>query len=443
MSKIGLIISREYSTRVKKRSFLLMTILGPILIVGFYAAAIYLGTKDAGKLNVHIFAENQQITEFDFKDTDDYEFLTVQNIDQSEFEAYVRDNDFVDVGLNIPHNITYSNVAKILTKKPISSSKEAGLQRMTERYVEKLLQEENDIPDSVFNLLNRKLTFHTIDVNTNKESLAEQKSMIGFGFAIVIYLFIFLYGVQVMRGVIEEKTSRIVEVMVSSIKPFQLMMGKIIGIALVGLTQFAVWVILSTTLLTLVQGVLLKDTLDPQNLVSAQAEQLTAVGMELPIQGDMIDADNPFIRVISETQWGLIIGMFLFFFLFGYLLYAALFAAVGAAVDSEADTQQFMLPITVPLIFSFIISTFALSNPDSEALVWFSYVPFTSPICMLVRIAQGVGEAVMWWEIFLSMFLLIVTFLGTTWLAGKIYRTGILMYGKKVTYRELFKWLKY
>jgi ABC-2 type transport system permease protein len=261
---------------------------------------------------------------------------------------------------------------------------------------------------------------------------------------ILIYFFIFLFGSQVMRGVIEEKTNRIVEVIISSVKPFQLMMGKITGIGLVGLTQFLLWVILTGTIVTI--GISsfsskIKPGTASEQLMQSQTRGMAA--MQLPNAADSSKVtggqSNEAIAAIESIDFPVMICMFLFFFLFGYLLYAALFAAVGSAVDSEADTQQFMLPLTVPLILSIIMAQYVIQEPQGPVAFWLSIIPLTSPVIMMIRIPFGVP----YMQIVLSMALLVGGFLGATWLASKIYRTGILMYGKKVSYRELWKWLKY
>jgi len=260
---------------------------------------------------------------------------------------------------------------------------------------------------------------------------------LGMFFAFVIYMFIFLFGVQVMRGVIEEKTSRIVEVIISSVKPFQLMMGKIIGIALVALTQVALWIVLSSTIF---MG--LKATFG-EELEQAQMnkiEQMESISPEIKGDSDSNSSAQIFEKLqekMATINFPLVLGCFIFFFLGGYLLYGSLFAAVGSAVDNETDTQQFMLPITIPLILGIVLAQVVMDNPDGSVAFWASIVPFTSPIIMMVRVPFGVES----WELILSMVLLIATFIGTTWMAGKIYRTGILMYGKKVNFKEIGKWL--
>jgi len=255
--------------------------------------------------------------------------------------------------------------------------------------------------------------------------------IIGMFSGILIYMFIFLYGVQVMRGVIEEKTSRIIEVIISSVKPFQIMMGKIVGIGLVGLTQFIFWIVL-TGILIIVMSIVVGVNLSPEAVSQMNSVQLNeAAGSEI----------NETLLAILNLPWLAIISSFLVYFLGGYFLYSALYAAIGAAVDSETDTQQFMIPVMLPLMLGLYVTQLSVfTNPAGSAMFWLSMIPFTSPIAMLVRIAMGNAEV---WEVLLSITLLVLTFIGTTWIGARIYKTGILMYGKKVTYKDLFKWIRY
>ncbi len=243
-----------------------------------------------------------------------------------------------------------------------------------------------------------------------------------------------------MRGVIEEKTNHIVEIIISSVKPFQLMMGKIIGIALVGLTQFLLWLILSGVLIFAAQSFIINEKYDASKLMQQQmtSKLMKENATQIPLDASVNDVSDLLLRI----NFPLMISMFVFYFLGGYLLYASLFAAVGAAVDNETDTQQFMAPITIPLVFGFIVAEFAIQNPEGSAAFWFSIIPLTSPVVMMVRIASGIDAGDIW-QIYLSMIILVATFIFTTWVAGKIYRTGILMYGKKASYKELWKWLFY
>jgi ABC-2 type transport system permease protein len=278
----------------------------------------------------------------------------------------------------------------------------------------------------------------------NKKTSSGFTTGIGFIAGFLIYMFIFIYGAQVMRGVMEEKTSRIVEVIISSVKPFELMLGKIIGVALVGLTQFLLWVVLTTCIYTVVTATLFKGESTEKKVEQLIQSRTPAAMQMMEMDSSSVSQNNWAVEVtdaINNTNFPFIIAMFIFYFLGGYLLYSALFAAIGAAVDSETDTQQFMLPITIPLIVSFIMVQYVILNPHGNIAFWFSMIPFTSPIIMMVRIPFGMENH--YGEVALSMMCLIAGFIFTTWLAGRIYRTGILMYGKKVNYRELARWLFY
>jgi len=267
----------------------------------------------------------------------------------------------------------------------------------------------------------------------DKEGSAELALTIGMLSAFIIYMFIVIYGAQVMNGVVQEKTNRIVEVMISSVKPFELMMGKIIGIAMVGLTQFLMWVIL-TGVISAAVGSLFVGSIDVNSM-----HQMGQVGMQTAPVNAMPSEMQSLFTALSGVNYFQIVGLFIVYFLGGYLLYASLFAAVGSAVDNETDTQQFSMPIMLPIIFAIYAGIFAAQNPDGPLAFWCSMIPFTSPIVMMVRLPFDVPV----WQILLSLTILILSFVGTTWMAGKIYRTGILMYGKKVSWKELWKWLRY
>jgi ABC-2 type transport system permease protein len=259
-----------------------------------------------------------------------------------------------------------------------------------------------------------------------------------------MYMLVFIFGSQVMRGVIEEKTSRVVEVIVSSVRPVQLMMGKIIGIALVGLTQFLLWVVLLAVSVSIVKTTVLKDKdvtqitqSMPQNMMS-QGQQTITPGEAKELTPQMAEFSKMFDNAMNQ-DWLLIIFSFIFYFITGYLLYASVFAAIGSAVDNETETQQFMLPVTIPIILALMVAMGTMQNPESSVAFWFSMIPLTSPIVMMARIPFGVP----FWQIATSMLLMVVTFLAFVWMAAKVYRTGILMYGKKTSWKEMWKWLRY
>ncbi len=280
-----------------------------------------------------------------------------------------------------------------------------------------------------------------VDLNLNKiniekgETYEQERAAIGLGFAVVIFFFIFLFGAYVMRGVMEEKSNRIVEVIVSSVKPFQLMMGKIIGIGLVALTQILIWVVFSFFIFT-IAGVLFEAGSLNSMMETAELANQQAANADF----ESYLAQQEGVKLLLEINWPLMLSMFVVYFVGGYLIYAGLFAAIGSAVDDENDLQQFMTPVMLPLMFSYFVSIMSVNNPDGFAAQLFSYIPFTSPTVMMVRVAIG-GVSV--WELLASIVILGVTCFGLIWFAGKIYRTGILMYGKRPTYKELWKWLKY
>ncbi|MBL4651640.1 MAG: ABC transporter permease [Flavobacteriales bacterium] len=441
MSKVGLIIHREYFTRVKKKSFLLMTLLGPILMAMLLIAVFWLGMKESNERFVLVIDENQGVLgELQNSDGITYDY---QNINFKDAQRLFNESNYTDI-LYIPPNITKFDAASLLFKKQPSATVLRAIEWRLEEKVEELKLIERNISKTHFYEIKTSISIKPSKFTKAGESkeIVEEASAVGFVFGLMIYMFIFMYGVQVMRGVIEEKSNRIVEVIISSVKPFELMIGKIIGVGLVSFTQFLLWVFLTIILFTGLQFALFSDVFEAANVMSQMQmtpEMMQGMTTEMKLAQESGNPDN----LINKIPWGNALTMFGFYFLGGYLLYSALFAAVGAAVDSETDTQQFMLPITMPLIFAYMISIFIVQNPDGPAAFWFSIIPFTSPIVMMVRfLASGEGGVPIW-EIVLSMALLIVGFVFTTWIAAKIYRTGILMYGKKPSYKELWKWLSY
>ncbi len=449
MNKVKLIIEREYLSRVRKKSFIIMTFLGPILIAGLLSLGIYLGMSDSSKYNVLVVDQTPPVATdslsrakpifFDeFKETSQIRFnYTQDGLTNAEF-----DSSAYTVMLVLREDIITFPQAELVFRKLPSLKARSYIKSEVEKVIENEKLKLNAIDKETYDSIRTDIEVISVNAEDGKASFKQEQALIGFGFAVLIYFFIFLYGVQVMRGVMEEKSNRIVEVIISSVKPFQLMMGKIVGVALVGLTQFLLWVILTGILFSVTTTILVPELSN----AATMAEQMQ-VTEEVAREASGDAMDQAAINEIAElflfrVNWPLMIGMFIFYFLGGYLLYASLFAAVGAAVDNETDTQQFMMPITLPLVFGFIVSEFALTNPEGGAVFWFSEIPLTSPVVMMVRVAMGFDEATIW-QLILSMALLIGGFLFTVWLAGKIYRTGILMYGKKVSYKELAKWLKY
>jgi ABC-2 type transport system permease protein len=445
MGKIGLITWREYITRVRKKSFLIMTILGPVLIAVFYGVIIFLSIndtigKDAEK--VLVYDESNVVENRLFNDDRmTFEYTTDwanRNADSLKAWGYTGRVLIPDTfNLYEPSGVIYES------ENSLSFESKERINRRIANAVEEQKMAELGVSESAMDSLKTSVSLQALTLDEDGETKASSTVLntgIGMGASFVIYFFIFLYGVQVMKGVIEEKTNRIVEVIVSSVKPFQLMMGKVFGLALVGLTQIIIWVVFSGLLLGVISFLIIGNDFGAimemaNSAQSVPAEQLEQFG----VNGMMMNVMSGFMNV----NWPFIIMMFMVYFLGGYLMYSAMFAAVGAAVDAETDTQQFMLPITLPLVFSIALSTsVVLRDPNGPLSFWLSMIPLTSPVVMMVR-APFLNLATQWWEVALSIGLLIGTFCFTIWLAGKIYRTGILMYGKKATYKELFKWLFY
>jgi len=454
MRKIFLIIQREYLTRVRKRSFIVMTILGPLLMASTIVIPIYLATRSNETKKVAVLDETGIFYE-KFKDSDEIKFHYLTSDIGSAKSNFTKSGDHAL--LYIPKTeVTLPVNAIIYSDKSVSVNITSYIKNVMGKQIEELklqarlreLQTDKKEPVSVDDLLRSIKT--SVDINTLKigedgsesKSYTELNMVLGMFAGILIYFFIFMFGSQVMRGVIEEKTSRIVEVIISSVKPFQLMMGKIIGVGLVGLTQFLLWVVLTFAIVTAVTATMtsgeIKKTATEQMMIQKQGIT-PGNSQDAPSTNESSNPMGGVMEAINSVNFPVMIGAFLFFFLVGYLMYAALFAAIGGAVDSEADTQQFMLPITIPLILSIVMAQFIIRDPDGPVSFWFSIFPLTSPVVMMIRIPFGVP----YMEIILSMVLLLLGFLGTTWLAGKIYHTGILMYGKKVSYRELWKWIRY
>jgi ABC-2 type transport system permease protein len=444
MNKINIIILREYLTRVKKKSFIVMTILGPILIASIWVLPVVLMSVSTEERTIQVLDETGMFAHR-FTDTKTTNFVNVSMDVEMAKDNLHNSGDYgllwiPATELNVP------NTAIFYAPGQASLEVTSHIRNVMKNEIESLKLEASGVDPEILRAIKSNVIINTIKIDksgSEEKSFTEVSMILGPVAGILIYMFIFIFGAQVMRGVMEEKTNRIVEVIISSVRPFELMMGKIVGVALVGLTQFMLWVVLTLGIV----GILTATVIDPSEL--SKSEQLYTG------QGKVLDADKlaeyseqmqaqdsfnvQIFEAIQTINYGVMIGAFLFFFLGGYLLYAALFAAIGSAVDNETDSQQFMFPVTVPLILALVMFGMIINNPNGTVAFWFSIIPLTSPIVMMVRIPFGVP----YWEVVLSAGLLILGFLATTWLASKIYRTGILMYGKKVNYAELWKWLKY
>lgn len=326
---------------------------------------------------------------------------------------------------------------KLFSEKSVSVDIQRSVEKAIKQATENIKLIKSGIDKKVLSSIKTKISIETQNLK-GEESSATAAFIVGYITAFLIYFAIFLYGVQIMRGVIEEKVSRIIEVMISSVKPFQMMMGKIVGVALIGLTQFVLWIGLTIGIVTVVFNVIGKDTVTKQTTerVVQNADPVTKAQVIEQTKGA---GGNKIMEAIGTIPLTTVIFSFLFYFIGGYLLYSALFAAVGSAADTETDTQQFVFPISMPLIFSIIAASAIIKDPNGPLAFWMSMIPFTSPIAMMLRIPYGVAT----WEILLSMVLLIIGFIAITWVAARIYRIGVLMYGKKVTFKEIGKWLFY
>lgn len=452
MNKIALIIKREYLIKVKKKSFILMTVFGPVIFAALIIGAVMLAASDttnhkiliADDLGyfledeVMIYAENH-VARPRFNNTENvtYDFRKgmVDPKEELESGAYTAVIQLSEISYT-------DGKVELFAEKAPSMTLQSKIKAEIEDAMELYRAKKNSIPIDVYKSIRQPVEFSIIKPSAgDKKDHTSERAVIGFVFAIIIYMFIFFYGIQVMRGVMEEKTNRIVEVIISSVKPFQLMMGKVIGIGLVGLTQFVIWVVLTSV----ISGIGLASY--QEKFVKMQMENLQAVSpdgvQQAPNVADLsqvnLEGGNEALEMFMEIPWVDMILSFFIYFIGGYLLYASLFAAIGAIVDNETDTQQFMMPVTIPLLFAYIVSIMMMNNPEGSIGTVFSVVPFTSPVVMMVKTAIGVSI----WIKLLSVVVLIGSFLGIIWIAGRIYRVGILMYGKKPTYKELMKWIRY
>ena len=439
MNKVLLIIRREYLSRVKKKSFIIMTFLTPLLIAGIYGLIgyfTYKGIKDTHD-KIAVVSTNKTLTEqLTTDDNITYEYVKLP-IDAMKKSLAKSDYDYVlylpEFTLDAPKGI------ELFGEKQAGLSLNSRISKDIEELVRNQKLKQSGISQSDLDQLKTSVDIDVkkIAAETGKEesSSAGASTIIAFIAGILMFMFIMLYGIQVMRGVIEEKTSRIIEVMISSVKPFQLMMGKIIGIALVGLTQFILWIVLTFTISTIAATVLI-DKADVKKITASAQGQQIEKGTEVAAQGPMVDIQ----KSLAGLDFGKIVSVFIFFFIGGYLFYSALYAAIGSAVDNETETQQFMMPVMMPLLLGYALSLSVVTNdPYGNVAFWLSMIPFTSPIAMVVRMPYGVPA----WELALSMAILVIGFIGTVWIASRIYRVGILMYGKKTTFKEMFKWFTY
>lgn len=438
MNKIGLIIKREYITRVSNKRFILTTFLIPVVFIIFIAGSTFFAINSREEVKVAVVNDPGYLKQNMKDDEGSVEFSYPEKVDSTN---YLKNN--FDAIL-YPHEENGALQNDLISKKQIGFEAKKHIEKELNKAYENHLLLENGIDkstlDSIANLTEEKVTLSNMvsdDSGKAKEANTGIAYAIGFGSGFLIYITMFIFGAMVMRGVAEEKTNRIAEVIVSSCKPFELMMGKIVGIAGVGLTQLLLWIVLMTVISSSLSAFIPADTYHQfQNMQAGQ-----------PAVGDAAANATAFKLLQAKTaltnsvNWFVVIGCFLFYFLGGYLFYASIFAAIGSVINEDPqEAQALMMPITMPIIFSFVILQSVLANPGSSLGVWTSIIPFTSPIIMMGRIPFGVPNTVPYWQLAASMLSLIGGFIFTTWFAGKIYRTGILMYGKKVTWKEMIRW---
>lgn len=437
MNKVWLIIQREFLNRVQKKSFLITTILVPLIFPAIIGGLIYYMKQEAESAKADTVQVVDESGKFSFENSKRFTYVPLNMPLAQAKKTYHETNDFAL--LYIPQfDINKPEGLILYTKENPSMEKVGNLENNLAERIRELKLEQYKINPETLKGLKTKVNLKQVNLSETGEEKSSSSGLlygVGFILGILIYMFVLIYGIQIMHGVIDEKTSKIVEVIVSSVKPFQLMMGKIIGIASVGLLQFIIWIVIITVVSSSMLGFFGLEM--PQKQVYKQATEQ----MNNPEVSEAVDSQSQEITELlgnlGQIPFGKIALVFVFYFLGGYLLYGALFAAVGSAVDSIQDAQQFQFPITLPLLIGYMSLFFViLRDPHGTMSFWLSIIPLTSPVAMVGRIASGVPD----WELALSMILLIGGFILTTWIAGRIYRVGILMTGTKVNYKVLAKW---
>ena len=455
---IKTVIAREYSTRVKKKSFLVTTFLVPILFAAMMVVVMYImGNTKERKQDVAV-VDQSGIVMPHLTDTEriTYEDYSSEAPDELKGRLASIGKDVLVV-ISSLDTVAKTVTVQTYSKDPLGVEFTSGLRNKVDDAVEEYrvrqygIENLSQIMEEVKSHVS--VTEYTLD-ESGKETLSESSiyMIVSMVLGIIIWMFITMFGAQVMSSVIEEKSSRVVEVLISSVKAVDLMFGKIIGVALVALTQFLLWIVLTVILTGVASAFMGKDMLkDLQNNPQMMGQTVNMPGgtdLGTVALGEAVDTAEVVPGQINQMQkvvgtlanipWVKLIVSFLVFFILGYLLYASMYAAVGSAVENEGDASQLQLPLTIPLMIAYFIILMAFQNPDSPVVVWGSIIPFTSPIVMLARIPYGVPT----WQLILSVVLLFLTFLGCAWASAKIYKAGILMFGKKSTFKDLWKWLK-
>ncbi|MBK6265898.1 ABC transporter permease [Marivirga sp. S37H4] len=440
MSKIGLVIKREFESRVKKKSFLLATILVPLLFPAVIGVMVYFAIEEQKNAEQQIVYVVDEGNDFELEDDKKYAFTSL-NTDLESAKTTFNESEAYAL-LYLPKMDLKDPQGMVLyAKKNPSLQASSYFENKIESHIRDKKLQASGISEDQLADLKTNISLRAVNISESGEEKASSAGVaygIAYAFSLLVYLFVLIYGNQIMQGVIEEKSSKIVEIIVSSVKPFQLMLGKVIGVASVGLLQFTIWVVLIFVLST---AVLTIFGLNPADMQSAQQTMSGMNGADQEsVEAIMNNPEvNQMMQIVYDIPYVYYLSVFIFFFVSGYLLYGALFAAVGSAVDNVSDAQQFTLPITLPMIIGFFGTfMFVMPEPDGNVSFWLSIIPFTSPIAMMARVAFGVPT----WELILSMVLMVVGFLATIWIAGRIYRIGILMHGTKVNFKTLFKWMR-
>ena len=427
-----------------------MTVLAPLLMAGLFVIIPTLMMNQKGEFKkIAVLQDNSDLFKGVVTNTQDATFVYLENTNVEDLKKTYEKDGYYGILYISPELVHTPNAVYLISNKqpPIGLLQhiEGSLKKEIER--QKLLSYKIENLDDIMKNIETEVTVQTKKVN---EAGVETRTSTGIAMALaylnafVMYMLVFIFGAQVMRGVIEEKTSRVVEVIISSVKPIQLMMGKIIGIALVGLTQFMIWIFLTVAAVTVLKTTVMQksDKMEitqsiPQNFMAG--DQKAAVSEKASTMSPQLQEFSKAFDNAMNQPWGLIIFCFVFYFITGYLLYASVFAAIGSAVDNDTETQQFMLPVMIPIILGLMVAMGTMQNPESSLSFWCSIIPLTAPIVMMARIPFGVP----YWQIAVSMAIMIITFASFVWMAAKVYRTGILMYGKKTSWKEMWKWLRY
>ncbi len=450
MNKISIIIKREYLTRVRKKSFIVMTLLAPLLMAAIIIVpTVVMMNQQQDFKKIAVIEDNSDLFKGVIKNTENLEFVYLDNVKVDDLKNTFEQAGYYGILYISPEIINTPNAIQLISKKqpPIGLLQhiESSMEKEIER--QKLMTYKIENLDEIMKNVETKVSVQTKKIGDSGE-VKETSTGIAMALAylggFLMYMLVFMFGSQVMRGVIEEKTSRVVEVIVSSVKPVQLMMGKIIGIALVGLTQFLIWVFLTIAIAGVIKSTVLQKsnmtemTQSVTKSLMTEDQQIAMDKQSAGVTPQMAEFSKMFNSAMNQP-WGLIIICFIFYFVTGYLLYASIFAAIGSAVDNETETQQFMLPVTIPIILALMVAMGTMQNPESSLSFWCSMIPLTSSVVMVARLPFGVP----YWQIAVSMALMVITFIAFVWMAAKVYRTGILMYGKKTSWKEMWKWLRY